>query len=77
MEPENRPYVDAATTPGDIGTENWSNGPDSSRPPAQRPPRDEPAGTSIDNGVTDGSPADEFINNPDVIALRKHGDDRA
>ena len=71
MEPENRPYVAPDTKPGDAGTEEW----------AETLPRPgDPAGplanpdASDDDGVIDGSPADEFIHDPKAIRAR---DDKA
>ena len=39
MEPENRPYVDADTEPGDEGTEEWADTPGGSSRRWQRPAR--------------------------------------
>lgn len=78
MEPENRPYVDSKTEPGDAGTEEWADTPPGSVDPVGRGPLAAPvAGTVVDDGVVDGSPADEFINDPDVIGVRKDEDERA
>ncbi len=72
MEPENRPYVDSDTEPGDSGTEEWSE----KRPGlgdrlGRRPPAN-PVETT-DDGVIDESPADEFINDPGAISSRNSG----
>ncbi len=75
MEPENRPYVDSDTRPGDAGTETWADTPPGAAAPPGRGPLADPVGTAIDDGVIDdgvidGSPADEFINDPGVIGAR-------
>jgi hypothetical protein len=73
MEPENRPYVDSDTEPGDAGTEDWSDtlpGPEG----AGRGPLAHPPGSADADGIVDGSPADEFVNDPDAIADRKDED---
>ena len=69
MEPENRPYVDSDTEPGDTGTEDWADTPADADGPARvrwptRPERADP------DGIVDGSPADEFVNDPDAIDKR-------
>ena len=74
MEPENRPYVDPDTKPGDPGTEEWTDTPGSGDPIGRGPLAD-PDG-SDDDGVVDGSPADEFINDPDAIRARNDEVDR-
>lgn len=70
MEPENRPYVDADTKPGDAGTETWADTPPGEALPKERGPLVDPVGTAIDDGIIDGSPADEFINDPSAIEVR-------
>ncbi len=68
MEPDNRPYVDASTEPGDAGTEEWADKlPDSEHP--TRGPLAAPSGTDEDD-IVEGSPADEFAHDPDAIAAR-------
>lgn len=67
MEPENRPYVDSGTEPGDTGTDEWADKPAASGDAAGKPPA-KPAKTT--DGVVDDSPADEFINDPDVVEAR-------
>ena len=69
MEPENRPYVDADTKPGDAGTEKWADTRGEHGDPVDRGPLADAAATT-DDGVVDGSPADEFIDDPDAIAAR-------
>ena len=76
MEPENRPYVDSDTEPGDAGTEEWADTPPASVDSVGREPLADPVGTT-DDGVVDGSPADEFINDPDAIDARDDKGDRA
>lgn len=76
MEPENRPYVDAETKPGDAGTEQWADAPHGSDDPTGRGSLAEPAGTTHEHGVIEGSPADAFINDPDAIGGRDDQDDR-
>jgi hypothetical protein len=66
MEPENRPYVDAKRKPGDDATEAWAN----TSPGAGDPGEDGPQIGTVeitDDGVVEGSPADEFINDPEAI----------
>ena len=76
MEPENRPYVDADTEPGDAGTEEWADTlPGSGEP--DRGPLAHPPGLADPDGIVDGSPADEFVNDPDAIKSRNDEDDRA
>jgi hypothetical protein len=66
MEPENRPYVDADTEAGDAGTEEWADKrPESSDPIGHKPPA-----KTTDDGIVDGSPADEFINDRDALGAR-------
>ena len=77
MEPENRPYVDADTEPGDAGTEEWADTPPGSGEPAKGGPLAHPAGLADADGIVDGSPADEFVNDPDAITSRNDEDDRA
>ena len=72
MEPENRPYVDSDTEPGDSGTEEWSDKLPGSGDPARRRPLANPVETT-DDGVIDESPADEFINAPGAISARNPG----
>ena len=76
MEPENRPYVDAETKPGDARTEQWADAPHGSDDPTGRGSLAEPAGTTHEHGVIEGSPADAFINDPDAIGGRDDQDDR-
>lgn len=70
MEPGNRPYVDADTEPGDAGTEAWADTPKAPDVAPPRGPLVDPAGGSIDDGIIDGSPADEFVNDPASIEAR-------
>jgi hypothetical protein len=67
MESENRPYVDADTEPGDPGTEEWADNQSGSGDSTGPGPLADPAGTTDETGVVGGSPADEFINDPDAI----------
>jgi hypothetical protein len=76
MEPENRPYVAPDTEPGDPGTEEWADKPAGSGPGARGSLAD-PAGKTGADGVVDGSPADEFINDPDAIDARNDESDRS
>ena len=76
MEPENRPYIDADTEPGDSGTEHWADATRGSDDPTGHGSLAEPAGTT-DDGAIKGSPADAFINDPDAIGARDGEDDRA
>jgi hypothetical protein len=77
MEPENRPYVEPDTKPGDAGTEEWADTLPGSGEPVRPGPLANPVGTTEDHGVVAGSPADEFINDPDAIAARNEKGDRA
>ena len=70
MEPENRPYVDSKTEPGDAGTEEWADTPTGSADPAGRGPQAAPVVATDGDGVVEGSPADEFINDPEVVRSR-------
>ena len=71
MEPENRPYVDSDTEPGDGGTEEWSETlPGEGDPPG---PLAHPPGLADADGIVDGSPADEFVNDPDAIHRKDKG----
>jgi hypothetical protein len=70
MEPENRPYIDSDTKPGDEGTEEWADTPPGSGDKARRGPLADPAGETDRDGAIDGSPADDFINNPGAIRAR-------
>lgn len=77
MEPENRPYVDPDTKPGDAGTEEWSDSPPGSGGAIGRGPlADAPQATDAE-GALEGSPADEFITDPDAIADRDQDAERA
>lgn len=69
MESENRPYVDPETEPGDSGTEDWADKNSGSGDPAGAEPKAEAIETD-DDGVVEGSPAKEFINDPDAIGAR-------
>ena len=77
MEPENRPYVDSDTEPGDAGTEEWADGLPAPGDPVGRGPLADPVGKTDDDGVVEGSPADEFINDPDAIGARDDESERA
>jgi hypothetical protein len=77
MEPENRPYVDSDIEPGDTGTEEWADTPPGSGDAARRGPLADPPGLADADSIVDGSPADEFVNDPDAIGARKDEDDRA
>jgi hypothetical protein len=76
MEPENRPYVDADTEPGDSGTEEWADSPKGSEDPSRRGSLADPEGPTDDDGAIEGSPADAFINDPEAIGARDGEDDR-
>ena len=75
MEPGNRPYVDPSTAPGDSGTEAWSDTQPGTEDVEKRHEARPPAVDPMD-GIVDGSPAEEFIHDPDAIADRKYADDR-
>lgn len=75
MEPENRPYVNAGTEPGDAGTEEWADTTPGSADAAGRGPLAAPTSTTDDEGVVDGSPADTFINDADTVSAQKDEDD--
>jgi hypothetical protein len=60
MEPGNRPYIDPDTTPGDAGTEEWADNPATPDPKGHTPVAPT-GGGAIDDGIIDGSPADEFV----------------
>ena len=71
MEPENRPYVAPDTKPGDPGTEDWADTlPDADGAAARGRPAASQE-TVDEDGIVDGSPADEFVNDPNVIRARK------
>jgi hypothetical protein len=72
---EDRPYVDPDTTPGDAGTEEWADKTSGSGGEVGRGPLAEPTEETTDkDGVVEGSPADEFINDADAIGARDEGD---
>lgn len=77
MEPQNRPYVASDTKPGDAGTEEWTDTSPGSRDAVPRGPLADPVPTTEDDGVVDGSPADEFINDPNAIGARTEEGDQA
>lgn len=77
MEPKNRPYVDSDTEPGDAGTEEWADTLPGSGAPVGRGPLADPVETTVDDGVVEGSPADEFINDPNAIGAHNDEGDRA
>ena len=74
MESEKFPYVDPETEPGDAGTEDWADKKPGSGDPTGREPAADPVETD-DEGVVEGSPADEFINDPDAIHRDEDGDE--
>jgi hypothetical protein len=76
MEPENRPYVEPDTKPGDAGTEEWAEAEPGPGHPGGRGPLANPAGATDSDGAIEGSPADEFINEPDAIGARNDEGDR-
>ena len=75
MEPENRPYVDPDTEPGDAGTEEWADTLPDANKQTGKGPLAQPAGLADADGIVDGSPADEFVNDPDAIDARKDDDE--
>ncbi|MDP9483528.1 MAG: hypothetical protein M3P84_09935 [Chloroflexota bacterium] len=77
MEPENRPYVDSGTEPGDAGTEEWAEKLPGAKDSVGRGPLADPPGAADADGIVDGSPADEFVNDPDAIAARNDEHDGA
>jgi hypothetical protein len=77
MEPENRPYVDSDTEPGDAGTEEWADTLPEAAGSAGSGPLADPPGTADADGIVDGSPADEFVNDPNAIGARKDEDEGA
>lgn len=68
MEPDNRPYVDTDTKPGDAGTEEWADNPRGIGVPAVPVPVPGPVDAPIDDGIVDGSPAEAFVAGPAAIA---------
>ena len=74
MEPENRPYVDSDTEPGDAGTEEWAEKPPGAPDSAGRGPLAHPTGLADGDGIADGSPADDFVNDPDAIDAQNKDD---
>lgn len=76
MEPENRPYVDSETEPGDSGTEEWSDKRPAPGDPIPRRPPTHPVVTTDDHGVIDESPANEFSNDPDAIGAHNAEDEQ-
>jgi len=76
MEPENRPYVDAETKPGDGGTEAWADTAPGAGDQGEVGPHTDPVGIT-DDGVVEGSPADEFIGDPEAISAHHDEGDRA
>lgn len=77
MEPQNRPYVESDTKPGDAGTEEWADTSPGSGDAVGRGPLADPVPTTEDGGAVDGSPADEFINDRDAIGARNKAGDHA
>jgi hypothetical protein len=73
MEPENRPYIDPATSPGDAGTEAWSDTPPSEEAPPVGPLAEPNASTG--DGVVVGSPAAVFIEDSNAIEARQDADE--
>ena len=71
MEPENRPYVAPDTTPGDQGTEEWADTQPGAGDARHRGPLASTPETIDEDGIVDGSPADEFVNDPNAIRARK------
>jgi hypothetical protein len=67
MEPENRPYVDPDTQPGDAGTEEWTDRTPGADDPDAAGPLADPIGKTTAEDVIEGSPADEFISDPNAI----------
>jgi hypothetical protein len=71
MEPTDRPYVDPTIEPGDAGTEPWADDTDSEAGDQTKPrPTATPAAPADQGPAADGSPADEFISNEDVVEER-------
>ena len=77
MEPENRPYVDSDTKTGDAGTEEWADAVPGSGDPVGRGPLADPIGTTNNDDIVEGSPADEFTSDPDAIDARNDTANRA
>ena len=75
MEPENRPYVDAETKPGDAGTEAWADLAPGAGERGEGGPQIDPVG--ITGGVVAGSPAHAFISDPEGIGAHHDEGDRA
>jgi len=73
MEPGNRPYVDPSTAPGDAGTEEWSDTQPGTEGDEKRHQARQPVVDPKD-GIVDGSPAEEFIHDPDAIADRNEAE---
>jgi hypothetical protein len=76
MEPENRPYVDADTKPGDGGTGAWADTAPGAGDQGDGRPQADPVGIT-DDGVVEGSPADEIISDAEAIGARHDEGDRA
>ena len=73
MEPGNRPYVDPSTAPGDAGTEEWSDTQPGTEGDEKRHQARQPVVDPKD-GIVDGSPAEEFIHDPDALADRNEAE---
>jgi hypothetical protein len=73
MEPTNRPYVDPATEAGDAGTEPWADdvGDAATADPKKRRPIADPVARSDEGAAIEGSPADQFLTEDDVVRAPK------
>jgi hypothetical protein len=71
MEPSDRPYVDPTIEPGDAGTVPWADDTDSEAGDQTKPRTPAtPAAPAEQGPAADGSPADEFISDDDVVKAR-------
>jgi len=74
MEPGNRPYVAPDTEPGDAGTEEWADTAPAHE--AHHGPLAGPVHKTDIEGALEGSPADEFLNDPNAIGAHNDLKDR-
>jgi hypothetical protein len=71
MESTDRPYVDPTIEPGDAGTEPWADDRDSEAGDEEKPRTPATPSSPAEQGpAVDGSPADEFIADEDVVSAR-------
>jgi hypothetical protein len=77
MEPNNRPYVDPDTKPGDDGTEEWAETAPGAGDPVGPGPLADPAPATEGDRIVGGSPADELANDADAVDARNDDGDGA